>query len=539
MQIKSPYLVSEGNFPDENYATLASDRSAMNGCDQLAVIITQSQHPGLGSLATDSDLTTRVRSVGRVAVGPGDNAPAMLLLKRTGCPVLQTGSASGGSTIRLYGAVSSDGRSQPGSIHADSNGTGCSGGSNTNIFLGKANNGIVAFAAPLPTNLTQADPSHPGVITSVAGATLGLGVGYDSASNVFGSGALNDGGIPSATKYPPAGRSLVTRKPVDVRYLPAVANAVSAASSVFATTAGFTSTNHPGWVYAPCSAGTVTLPATPLTAADKLYIQCNNTKTVPVINAGTVAFSNIVSPAGLMSMPTRPRFTSGAAVAMESMSAPALSACTPRATSPVSPFNAPMRRHWRANNKATLFVKDGQIKQSNGGLLQLCYTTMVMMGGHSDGCLPSTNGTAPTQSPCGGAMGTGQLSQNGGNNDWTAPNSLDVTTDTAGNSTAAALAGWGDINGPEDLAMWSESAGSNSGNTYNMNGQGILHTVGIYMVPNADSFAIGGGSSQSLFNAQYIATSIALNGAGTSISMKVDPNSAVTLPMLNPFTLVR
>ena len=42
-----------------------------------------------------------------------------------------------------------------------------------------------------------------------------------------------------------------------------------------------------------------------------------------------------------------------------------------------------------------------------------------------------------------------------------------------------------------------------------------------------------------LTNAQYIATSVSLGGSNTRIKMAVDPNSAVTLPQLTPFTLVR
>jgi hypothetical protein len=59
------------------------------------------------------------------------------------------------------------------------------------------------------------------------------------------------------------------------------------------------------------------------------------------------------------------------------------------------------------------------------------------------------------------------------------------------------------------------------------------------MVPNADPFIIGGGANQVLKNAQYIATSIALNGNNTSISMSVDGNAAVPIGGLTPVGLVR
>jgi hypothetical protein len=59
------------------------------------------------------------------------------------------------------------------------------------------------------------------------------------------------------------------------------------------------------------------------------------------------------------------------------------------------------------------------------------------------------------------------------------------------------------------------------------------------MVPNADPFTITGGASQTLTNAQYIATSIQLNGNNATLIMTVDPNSAVPLPRLALVGLVR
>jgi Flp pilus assembly protein TadG len=540
--IKSPYNVSEGSFPEESYSSLASDVSEMNGCDQLAVIITKTRPAIFGKIATDADYTSTIRSVGRVFLGDGDTAPAMLLLKRTGCPILSTGSNSvDSSTIRLFGAVSSDGKSQPGTIHADSSGASCSGGSNQNVFLGRAARGIVALAAPMVSDPTQPDPTQPGLITSVAALNgFGAGVGYDSADNVFGSGALDEGGIAAGAKNPPVGRSLVTRKLVDERYFTGVRAIRDAASAVFSSVSAATPNGHK--VLTGCNPTSADVSALSLVATDKLFVDCTDNvgyrSPVPLV-AQQIVFNGKVNPSAMLSLPSAERVyvhgSSGDAIILSSGGGlgvhtagnidGATGLCSNSTTGPT--------------NKAVLVVKNGQIKQSNNGTLRACYTTMLMMGGHSNACIPTSEGTAPTQTPCAGTMGTGQLSQTGGDVDWTAPNSLDVTTDADNNPFPEAIAGWEDPSGPEDLAFWSESAGNNSSTTYNMNGQGVLHTVGVYMVPNADSFSIGGGAGQVLTNAQYIATSIALNGAGTKISMKVDPNSAVTLPELNPFTLVR
>jgi hypothetical protein len=189
-----------------------------------------------------------------------------------------------------------------------------------------------------------------------------------------------------------------------------------------------------------------------------------------------------------------------------------------------------------------LFVRSGDFKESgNGTMLRMCRTTAFMMGGRSDGCVPTTDGTAPTATPCAGVnsgLGNGQLTQQGGDIDWTPPDAILQTLDTTNQTELpAAQAAWADTNGPEDLALWSESA-SNTSTTYNMNGGGIFHVRGIYMVPNAAPFKLSGGAGLTLQNAQYIVTSIELNG-GTQITMSVDPDSAVAPPDIRPVGLVR
>ena len=62
---------------------------------------------------------------------------------------------------------------------------------------------------------------------------------------------------------------------------------------------------------------------------------------------------------------------------------------------------------------------------------------------------------------------------------------------------------------------------------------------GVFMVPNADPFIISGGASLDLTNAQYVTTSIELNGNTTKITMRVDPNAAVSLPDQGLVGLVR
>lgn len=544
VRIQSGYQLAGSGFAEDSLAASTSDPGdpTRQGCDQLSVIVTQARRPGLGSLATSSDLQTSIRSVGRVKPGPGRYAPAMLLLKRTGCPVLQTGSNGGQSFIHVLGSIGSNGIAQPGTIHADTDGTNCTGGSNQSIFLGRAANGIVAYAAPLATNPAVADPTKPGSITSVASnAGITGTVIRDTLSNAYASSALNGSG---GTQYEPSGRMQVTRRSIDERYLGGVRAAVTAASGVFAS-----NPNSNGWVTLnDCSPTQAAVNALGLTSSSKLYLKCNaNAGFVPGalnIVAGEVWFQNFVAPSGSVTLPNAHH------VYIENVN-------NKTHALDLTGNGAEFQVHTAGNtdgsgncstgqsaSKAILFIRSGDFKESNANrLLRLCRTTVVMMGGYASGCLPSTTGTAPTSTPCGTSVanpsGNGLISQTGGNIDWTAPDRYDVTTLPDGSPDPAIMPAWSDPDGPEDLALWTESYGDASSSTFSMGGGGTFNVRGVFMVPNADPFTIGGGASMTLTNAQFIATSIWLNGSNTNITMSVDPNSAVQIDQLRPIGLVR
>ncbi len=548
--IESGYSFAGSNWSEDTLPASSPDtgEATQQGCDQLAVTVNQRRRPGLGSLATSSDLATRMRSVGRVKAVAGDMSPAMLLLQQTGCPVLRTGSNSGGSFVHVLGAVSSNGVSQAGTIHSDSDGVGCTGGSNSNVYIGGATDGIVSYAAPTVSNPTSPDPLKPGVITSVAAANgLALNVVRDSLSNVHGSSALRGGVSTGGINTEVAPRPLVTRKLVDERYFPGVSTAISGATGVFSTGA----TGPPsGWVtfpspVDPCKPTPAQVAALSLTAASRLYVNCSG-KFVGdsaglTLNAGTVYFRGWLNPSSTLRLPNAHHVYVGNhmnnANAIDLGNNTALEANTAGNVSTSTSLCAA----GQTSSRAVLFVRSGSVKQT-GGLLRLCRTTTFMMGGSNTGCVPTTTGTAPTATPCpliNSGRGTGQFTQTGGDIDWTAPDTLDITSDPATTTPLpAAIAAWGNADGPEDLALWAES-GTNSSDTYNMAGGGIFNVRGVFMTPNAKPFILSGGSTMNLINAQFIATSIELNGTGTNITMSVDPNSAVTLPALGIVGLVR
>jgi Flp pilus assembly protein TadG len=544
--VESGYVLSGSTWAEESLPASSTDTGDPQqlGCDQLAVTIKQSRKPGFGSLATSSDLVTSIRSVGRVKPVPGKSAPALLLLQRTGCPVLRAGNSGGGSGtfIHVLGSVTSHGTSQPGTIHADTDGLNCSGGSNENVFIGAQNAGIAAYAAPLVSNPTQPDPKKPGSITSVAAANgAAANVIRDSLDNVHGSTALSSGG----TKQEVTARTLIGRGLVDQRYMGGVKSALSGAAAVFASgSSGAPSAWSVLTGANACKPTQAVVNALGLTALSSLYINCNGKFVGDVagvsIPAGRVYFRGWVNPSGLVQMPNAHHVYIGNHT--DVTDAISLGTGSSFEMNTAGNLASGICSSGQSTSKAVLFVRSGDYKESgNGTLLRLCRTTAFMMGGRSDGCVPATAGTAPTTTPCAGinsGLGNGQLTQQGGDIDWTPPDTIDQTLDPVTQlALPAATAAWSDPNGPEDLALWSESS-SNNNTTYNMNGGGLFHVRGIYMVPNAAPFKLSGGAGMSLTNAQYIVTSIELNG-GTQITMKVNPDSAVTLPDLGLVGLVR
>lgn len=548
VQIQSGYDLAANTWREDSLPATNGDNglSASQGCDNLAVTIRQSRKPGLGSLATSSDLQTSIRTVGRIRPQPGDSAPAMLLLKRTGCPVLTTGAGGGQSFIRVAGAISTDGKTQPGTIHADTDAAGCNGGNNGWIYGGLANLGIVAYAAPLASNPTAVDPGKPGSITSTAVANGFTGSGVrDSLDHVHGSSALGGSG---GVKTEVAGRPLVTRGVVDDRYFAGVKSGVAGAASLFS--AGSSGPPDSSWVTFPASVDACKptqgeVNALSLTAASRLYVDCTTNagfggpNTGLTINAGTVFFRGLVSPSSQLKLPNAHHVY--VRNAPDGTNAVNLSNNTSFEVNTAGNLDASGNcSTGLAPSKAVVFVQRGQFKQT-GGVLRMCRTSVILMGGRSDGCVPGTSGTAPSSTPCtgvNGGLGSGQFTQNGGDVDWTAPNALDATTDAGGGVTPEAVAAWGDPNGPEDLALWSES-GTNSSSTYGMTGGGLFRVRGVFMVPNAEPFIISGGASLNLTNAQYVASSVRLNGNNTNITMSVDPNAAVTVPDIGLVGLVR
>lgn len=482
--IKSPYLLSEGGFVEEQSDTLQQDTGdpSLIGCDQIGVIVEETKRPGLGGLATASDLVSTIRSVGRVQIGEdGKGGVALLLLERTECDAVVINGVNSFVRVLPNGDV-------PGFIHADSDGTACSGGQR--ILVGDHAGGIIA----------KQSPTLPGVIRVRAIGTAQNVRGYDSTTNVVAEGGA------------PANGSLVTRAPIDTRYRTAVTAAIaqfqiqSAAlySHVFgcgATKAQLEAVpqNNPltgvlNSIWVNCTSGSKTFGTNGVTF---------NTKTV-YLNAEKVQANDLAFPNA-----TRVYIagSSGTAVNVSNttfkMHHGTKTACGDTQT--VS-----------STERARLIIGAGDLTANSGSSLMLCDTTVILRGGTLGGCVPLIDGVAPSTPTCAGRINLGSAT------DWTAPS----TTPLEPANPAAAYA---DL---EDLALWTEAAGS-----HDIGGGGAMRLSGVFFLPNGE-FKVHGGSSQDVRNSQYVARKFRADG-GSVLEMAPNPYDIVTIPIIGGFFLIR
>ena len=477
VEIRSPYDLTSTGWEEEQLPTLAADQlTAEKSCDHLAVIVRQTRQPGLGSLATDSDMTTAVRSVGRVTEKVLDDQPvALLLLERTGCKAVEVNGLNSFVRVLASGDV-------PGLIHTDSSGEGCTG--NDRVLVGEHPSGIIA----------RSGARGPGLIRVRALATVDAVHAYDSATNVVAEGGIVSPG------------PLVSRSPVDARYMTATRSAI-ADYEAQAATAGV------GWETRNCNVAKSQLES----VTGKLWINCGNNAfntSGVTLSASTVFFDAKTVNAPNLAMPNATRVyvrgdpsSNGTGISVSGSSfsmgqGSANPSCPDTMATPTL-------------TRARLVIGAGSLSSQPSGIVRLCSTSVVLRGGINGGCVPGVYGVAPIDGvPC-----NGRLSLMGAT-DWTAPNKV------AGQATTV---DWNDF---EDFAVWTEASG-----THDMGGGAYMRLSGIFFLPNGE-FKVHGGANQNVRNSQYIARRFRAEG-GSVLEMQPNPYDVIGVPALTGFTLVR
>lgn len=211
VDIRSGYQTPDGSFP-EDASSYAGDNgtSAQGFCDQLAVIVSESDPAFFGGIAGQSNYQTAIRSVGRVTIGQqGLGVPAFLILERRKCDALSqsVGASEGGIIVEPASAT------EPGIIHVDSSGLdgSCGGGAAGSVTL---------YSSELGSS-----PKRPGVIAKPSGDGTKSGIialraiGVGNTARAFATVA---GVSPT-----PIGGGITSREPVDTKYNPATAPTIS------------------------------------------------------------------------------------------------------------------------------------------------------------------------------------------------------------------------------------------------------------------------------------------------------------------------
>ena len=478
VEIRSPYDLASSGWPEEELDTLAADQlTAEDSCSQMSVVVRQTRQPGLGSLATDSDLTTSVRSVGRVSRGTRDDQPvALLLLERAGCSAIEVNGINAFVRVLATGNV-------PGLIHSDSTGEACEG--SQRILVGDHPDGVIA----------QAGVGSPGLIRVRAFGTAEGVYSYDSATNVVAEGGAVGPG------------PLVGRGPVDARYMSATRAAISDYETAAASAGA-------GWTRLDCGAAKADLQSAP----GRLWINCGNKSfntSDLTLTASEIFFDAKSVTAPNLSMPNAARVyvrgdgaPNGAGISVQGSSSFSMGRGSSNSTCPDTTTTPTLTR-------SRLVIGAGSFISNPTSTVRLCGTTVILRGGVTGGCVPSTYGTAPSDTVlCNGRLGLS------GSTDWTAPNSV---------SGQATPADWNDF---EDLAVWTEASA-----THNMGGGARMRLSGVFFLPNGE-FKVNGNGVQDVRNSQYIARWFRADG-NSRLDLQPLPFDVVGVPALTGFQLVR
>jgi hypothetical protein len=512
VDVKSGYATPDPAFD----AAGSGDNSATGGCDQLAVIIHQTEAPGLGKVAAGSgNIVTAVRSVARMTAASGGNASAaLLILERTNCPAISVNSNNTFIEVKGFGAA-------PGVIHSDSNGTGPACLPTNPAIYGK-------FAGPPGISARQSEtgsPLLPGLITTVAGSGAAGAVPANASDGPTKVCAENATPVAPSTSPPTScaaagGRALVGRGVVDRRYNSAnnvgVQGAMAAAYTQFtmtpaqATTAGYTvysgSCNNIAQVFTAAKmyfdcAGGATFKTSSFTNTTQIVfngdVKLNSTNSLSMPNV-TKLYIKGSTGGGLQSMGTFNFNLGGSAT------------CASRTAAP----------------NAQIVVGTGSFIGGAQSTFHLCQTTVLMYNQQTWASCPVPNapvsgtGAAPYDNSCGGYVNVNA----GGAMDWSAPNKFSCLLNCQSQ--------W---DGLEDLALWTEASPQSS-----IGGGASMDITGVFFLPNANPFVISGHGNQTIAaNAQFVARKLQVQGQGT-LYMRPNPSDSFTLPLIsNVYNLVR
>lgn len=578
--IKAPYAMTPSD----------PDKGEGGGCDQLAVTITQRDEPGLGSLATGSDMVTTTRSVARASRSVGADQVAALVILERQCQALEVNGQNAGVDVKGNDKAA-------GSIHSDSYGASTSTVTcpnfNKKVLHGDHKDAVTARAAP--------NGGLPGLITVAAlnGPPGNPTNAYDSTVNVVAEGGQ------------PTGHALVGRYYADQRFLRPVRDVViPAARAQWDPLPTKYLTTPPGYTsYPPTTAGSncpgagYTPPTPPPTMAANAYFPCPKTKfTAPMPSVVNAIVKGDLEVSGTASLPAAQQIiVNGATSVSGSLSSTATQVAVdgnlaasgtlslPNASSVVvgGNFNVTGPTTISSTAPSTVTVKGLMTVSTAAGNLNMPMVNRLYIKGLSANTAAldisqmfRMNQGNPASLVCPPpplsrratlVIGSGSFRSGAGAdihlcgtavvmaNSATAacaiiesspnvPPGREPYTNACGgtvNVGSQSVIEWSapnaidtpplaaDKDALEDLALWTEASSQSSV------GGGVAVTLsGIFFAPNADPFQIGGGGAGNTLNSQVITRRLLVSGGGT-LTMQPNPADVVAIPGPTLYELVR
>ncbi|MBW3575229.1 MAG: Tad domain-containing protein [Actinobacteria bacterium] len=528
VEIQSGYAVPDPRFPEDSLATVDTGDPLKGSCDNLVVVITERRAPLFARAIGGGDSTTTIRSVGRWSnVSTEEYSPALLLLERQGCNVLEVSSNNARVIAQPY-------LDHPGVIQVDSaNRSGCS--SNQAVLNGAA---------------TSSGPSIVVCSARTIAPTPGCNIAAGNKPSRIGMYGLNFNptGANLTTPYPgtygdtQAVRSSRSgREPLDRLYRSNVAALDAEARAVLTGNSGMppgcTAVVHSTctgdgrtWLVlqaADCSTlGTffdpVLFPGR--TAARNIWFNCDLTVGAPLAlsapDSYVVVTGSIQVNSTFALLDPRTVFVGG------------------RSGGNNVGFQVGNSGNFNVNNKlgtadcpvpdgtvkaTRMVVGSGSLNMSSGGVAHLCQTFVFMANGY--GKVPLADGTPPCTCTSGytGTVSVGS----GAIVDWTAPDQVPDRRPTAEELELGGRSPY------ESLGLWTEAGGAQS-----ISGGGTSHMTGIFFLGNANAFTLAGGSSGNVsLSAQFITRRMKVTG-GATVNLVLDPTDAVPV-VVNDMVLVR
>jgi hypothetical protein len=503
--------------------------TAMGGCDQLAVIIQESNQPGLGRIATSNNIVTKVRSVGRMTVANlGEASAALLILERTACPAISVNSTNTFIEVKGFG-------DKPGVVHSDSN------GSDPATCLPTVPAIYGKFANPPGVSARQSETGTPRVAGRITTVAASGAAGSVPANATDGSTKVcAEAATPATSSVSPPtactaalGRTLVGRGPVDRRYNTGAPTGVRGAIATASTEYNKTPTGAvPGTLatYTVLGGSTANCKNIPtntnyVSPTPKVFVNCPGGVTYSndftFANATTVVFNGDVGvkPGTTLSMPSVTRlYVKGSTATGGGLSS--------SGTLNVNTGTSPTCATRTTAPSAQLVVGTGSFTGGAQSNFHVCQTTVLMANELTLASCPIPTspvvgpGPPPVDNSCNGYVDVSA----GGAMDWTAPNRKPTTP--------AVQSDWDQL---EDLALWTEASHVSS-----IGGGASMDITGVFFLPNANPFIISGHGNQTIAaNAQFVARKLQVQGQGT-LYMRPDPNDSFTLPLTTAtFNLVR